>query len=476
MSIRVHNSLTRTKEEFQPRDESRVGIYVCGVTPYSETHIGHARPAVVWDVIRRYLEYRGYNVFLVQNYTDVDDKIIDRAKELGMNPAELAERHIAEFEAQMEALGVRPPDAAPRATQHIDDMIEVVESLIAKGHAYQVNGDVYFDIASYTGYGRLSNRRTEELMADESSEYRSKKRNPGDFALWKSAKPGEPSWDSPWGDGRPGWHIECTAMSVKLLGRGFDFHGGGTDLVFPHHENEIAQSEAYLGEPFVRYWLHHGMLRLQGEKMSKSTGNVVDLNQILERFPGPAIRYYLLSAHYRKPLNFSWSLLEDAERAWKRWANGFQGLQSTAGSVGSTDTDDDGALAAAAADHLREFERAMDDDFNTPRAMSQGFDLIRLVNEGIASGQAAPSGLKRAYETLQIMGDILGLNPEAPEEIPSITGDLLDLLVEIRSEMRERKDWMMADRIRDRLSELGVSVEDTPHGTRWKWAERSDSE
>lgn len=477
VSIKVFNSLTRQKEEFRPRDEGKVGIYVCGVTPYSNTHIGHARPAVVWDVIRRYLEHRGYQVFMVQNYTDVDDKIINRAQELGVDPLDLAEELMARFEDEMEKLRVRPPDAAPRATQHIEDMIEVIETLITKGHAYQVNGDVYFDISSYRGYGKLSNRRTEELVADESSDYRALKRNPGDFALWKSAKPGEPSWDSPWGKGRPGWHIECTAMSVKHLGPGFDFHGGGTDLVFPHHENEIAQSEAYLEGPLVRYWLHHGMLRLQGEKMSKSLGNVVELGNILENFPGQAVRYYLLSAHYRKPLNFSWALLENAERAWRRWVNGVQGLEAlpALNHVQDPPARDD-SLAKVARQCLAEFEGAMDDDFNTPQAMAKGFDLIRRVNEAVSSGTATEAGLEEARRVLEIMGDILGLNPDlgSPDR-SSITGDLLDLLVAIRSEMRARKDWVWADKIRDHLAGLGVTLEDTPKGTRWKWGEGGEA-
>ncbi len=469
MSLRIYNTLTRTKEDFAPRDEGRVGIYVCGVTPYSGTHIGHARPAVVWDVIRRYFEYKGYQTFVVQNFTDVDDKIIARAQERGLDPIKMAESHIHDYLEEMDALGVKPPHASPRATHHIDDMIQMIERLMELGTAYAADGDVYFDISRFPGYGKLSNRRACELLSDEDSGYRARKRNPGDFALWKGAKPGEPSWDSPWGRGRPGWHIECSAMSLRLLGPGFDLHGGGTDLIFPHHENEIAQSEAYLQEPFVRYWLHHGMIRTDGEKMSKSLGNVVDLRAILDKFPGQVVRYYLLSAHYRKPLNFDWSLLDEAGRALGRWQNALRALTHLADRQGGEQIGDGESLVTAADESLGAFLAAMDDDFNTPRAMAAGFDLIRAVNEFASSGVDDPARAGVALQVLSTMATILGIEPAPQTADASIIGELVDALLEIRQELRNKKDWIGADRVRDRLAGVGIVLEDTPKGTRWKW-------
>ncbi len=470
MGIRVYDAFGGSKEAFVPRESGRVGIYVCGVTPYSDTHIGHARPSVIWDVIRRYLEYKGYQVNMVQNFTDVDDKIIARAAQEGVDPIEMAEQYMERYLSEMAALGVKPPTHAPRATEHVDDMIAMVETLIKKGHAYESNGDVYFDIASFPGYGRLSNQPRQEMLAADDDTFTGRKRNPGDFALWKSAKPGEPSWSSPWGPGRPGWHIECSAMSIKYLGPTFDFHGGGTDLTFPHHENEIAQSEAFTGCQLARYWVHHGMIRMNGEKMSKSLGNVVQLRSLLDRFPGQVVRYYLLTAHYRKPLMFEWTLLDEAQRSLQRWSNALHTLSYLDGRAGTNPDDDAQALIDSARQAMEAFESSMDDDFNTPRALAAGFELIGAVND-YSTRTVAPD--QRAVgEAKAVMGrmcEILGIEPVVDRVVNQIADGLVELLIWVREELRTRRDWALADQVRDRLSELGVVLEDTAHGTRWKW-------
>ncbi|HHY92715.1 MAG TPA: cysteine--tRNA ligase, partial [Firmicutes bacterium] len=305
MPLVVYNTLTRRKEEFQPREPGKVGIYVCGVTPYNFCHVGNARPYLVWDVFRRYFTYKGFSVRYIQNFTDVDDKIINKAREEGVSALAVADRYIKEYFTDMDALGIQRADVYPRVTDHIPDIIRVVEGLVKSGHAYVLDGDVYYSVESFPAYGKLSGRSLEELKAGARIEVNENKRHPMDFALWKASKEGEPAWDSPWGPGRPGWHIECSVMALKYLGEGFDFHGGGSDLIFPHHENEIAQSEAYTGTPFARYWVHNGFVNMGGEKMAKSVGNVVRVREVLERFPGAALRYYMLSTHYRSPIDFS---------------------------------------------------------------------------------------------------------------------------------------------------------------------------
>ncbi len=470
MGICVYDAFGGRKEAFVPRESGRVGIYVCGVTPYSDTHIGHARPSVVWDVIRRYLEYKGYQVNMVQNFTDVDDKIIARAAQEGVDPIEMAEQYMERYLAEMAALGVKPPTHAPRATEHVDDMIAMIETLIKKGHAYESNGDVYFDIASFPGYGRLSNQPRQEMLAADDDTFTGRKRNPGDFALWKSAKPGEPFWSSPWGDGRPGWHIECSAMSIKYLGPTFDFHGGGTDLTFPHHENEIAQSEAFTGCQLARHWVHHGMIRMNGEKMSKSLGNVVQLRSLLDRFPGQVVRYYLLTAHYRKPLLFEWTLLDEARRSLQRWSNTLHTLSYLEGRAGTNSDDDAQALVEGARQAMEAFESSMDDDFNTPRALAAGFELIGAVND-YSTRTVAPDqrAVAEAKAVMERMCEILGIEPVVDRAVNQVADGLVELLIWVREELRTRRDWALADQVRDRLSELGVVLEDTAHGTRWKW-------
>ncbi len=448
MTIRVRNTMTGREEEFTPAQGNLVRIYVCGVTPYADSHVGHARPSVFWDVVRRYLEYRGFRVFLVQNFTDIDDKVIARANEMGADPLALSRAQSDEYLHLMSLLGVRPADAHPRVSAHIGDIIEVVRGLVEKGYAYERDGNVWFDVSKFAPYGKLSHRSQDELRAGARVEVDATKKNPSDFALWKRAKPGEPSWPSPWGPGRPGWHIECSAMALKYLGSDFDFHGGGSDLIFPHHENEIAQSEAYTGRPFCRNWLHNEMLNLRGEKMSKSLGNVVTLKEVLERAPGGAVRLLLLGAHYRKSLDFDFELLEENVRAWRRLNETVDRLRevarpavgapaaatpgssgagapppggsATAGpsGAGAHQPDDPaageapaaplgdaataagslaeaataGSLAEVAATARCRFEEAMDQDFNTAGALAAIFDLAREVNARVAELGRAGSG------------------------------------------------------------------------------------
>lgn len=509
MSIRVHNTLSGRKEDFVPADGSRVRIYVCGVTPYSTTHIGHARPSVFWDVVRRYLEYRGYRVFLVQNFTDVDDKVIAKAQTTGEDPLAVARAYSHEYLELMDRLGVQRADVYPRVSDHIEDVVRVVEGLVDRGAAYARDGNVFFDVTSFPGYGKLSRRTPDDLRAGARVEVDEAKKNPADFALWKRAKPGEPAWPSPWGPGRPGWHIECTAMALKYLGDGFDFHGGGTELVFPHHENEIAQAEAYTGRaPFCRNWLHHEMVNLRGEKMSKSLENFVPLREVLERAPAPAVRLLLLGAHYRKPVDFDFELLEENKRAWRRLSEAAGRLRETLRESGEARPAATGSgpsaaelrpsaaglrpsaagsapaaaatgssLAAAAAEARRRFEAAMDDDFNTAEALAALFDLARRVNAELAAGaveSSDPGGVRAALEAMEELGaGVLGVL-DAGEQVDA-TGPggggaaevdgLLRLLVEVRDRLRAEKNYGLADHIRDSLIALGYEVQDGPGGT-----------
>ena len=485
MKLRVYNSLTKHKEEFIPAEPGKVKIYVCGVTPYNHPHIGNARPFVTWDVIRRYLEYQGYAVRHIQNFTDVDDKIINTANTEGVSWAVVANRYIAAYFEVMDKLNVRRADQYPRVSEHMAEIVEMVSTLVEKGYAYVVGGDVYYSVEKYDQYGKLSGRSLDDMKAGARVEVDERKNHPMDFALWKSAKPGEPAWDSPWGPGRPGWHIECSAMSLKYLGDGFDFHGGGSDLVFPHHENEIAQSEAYTGcTPFVRYWLHNGFITVNEEKMSKSLGNFFLVKDILEHYPAEVLRFFILSTHYRSPLNFSDEQLSDAGRGLERLRAAAMNLKYLAGmAVPRGASEQSGQLLATALRTKDDFTAAMDDDFNTALAISTLFSLAKEINiyyslvmagkithddENLAKVQAIFHELSDVLGLLEAekRGEVAGCGQSQENE--AIVGKLLDMIVEMRQEARKKKDWTQADAIRDKLSEIGFVIEDSPQGARWK--------
>jgi cysteinyl-tRNA synthetase len=447
--IRVHNTMGRAQVDLVPRDEGKVGIYVCGPTVQSEPHVGHGRYAVSFDVIRRYLTWRGLDVTYVSNITDVEDKIIAAAEETGKPVQELAIEMGERFSEAFRQLGVLPPDIEPKATEHIPEMLELIQRLIGRGLAYVRDGDVYFSVKSLEGYGRLSGRRPDELRSGYRIEVDDRKADPLDFALWKAAKPGEPTWESPWGPGRPGWHIECSAMAAKYLGEGFDIHGGGLDLVFPHHENEVAQSEGASGQTFARTWLHNGMVNLDGEKMSKSTGNLVDLHSVLEAHGGRGLRMLYARAHYRSPIEYSEELLADAEESLDRLDRFRERARAGEPDPGAIDS----------------FRAAMDDDFGTPQAVSLMFDLVREGNRLLDAGGEA-SGLAGAVE--EIVG-VLGLDDATPAPIApgSLTDDEIERLLAQREDARADRDFARADGIRDDLAAVGIVIEDGPDGTRW---------
>lgn len=475
--MRIYNTLTKTKEEL-PKSEP-VGIYVCGITPYDYSHVGHGRVYVLWDVFRRYFTYRGYQVKYVQNFTDIDDKIIAKAKEEGAEPQEVAERYIEDFLKVMDQLGVRKADIYPKVTDHISEVIEVVEGLLEKGHAYVVEGesgsDVYFDLESFPEYGKLSGRCLADLEAGARVEVDSRKRNPMDFALWKAAKEGEPAWDSPWGPGRPGWHIECSAMALKYLGTNFTIHGGGSDLVFPHHENEIAQSECYTGQPFAKVWVHNGFVQVRGEKMSKSLGNFFTIRDVLREFSPRALRYFLISTHYRKPLSYSEEELTMAERSLERLTTAREQLRLFLEKKPQGETSLPLASLEEALQKIKDdFNAAMDDDLNTAGALASLHELATLTNKTIAQlttpSQEELDFLRKLEETFSSLGDeVLGLwDPVEAEEDDAQVEPLLELILELRTKARSKRDWETADFIRDRLGELGYKIEDTPEGPRWK--------
>jgi cysteinyl-tRNA synthetase len=450
--MKLYNTMSRRLEEFAPAGDE-VKMYVCGVTPYDHAHLGHAMSYIVFDVLRRYLEFRGFRVKHVQNYTDIDDRIINRANSLGQSFDQLAATYIDEFDQEMRDLNVTPAHVFPRATQEIPTIIEITEGLIQKGHAYRANGDVYFRVRSKADYGKLSGRDVDALKAGARVEPGEQKEDPADFALWKAAKEGEPAWDSPWGPGRPGWHIECSAMSYRYLGATLDIHGGGQDLIFPHHENEIAQSEAYSGEqPFVRYWLHNGWLMFSEEKMSKSLGNIITIRQGLERYGADGLRLFVLTSHYRAPLSYSEEALESGKRAAER-------LRLAATVRGGEGPPSD--IEAEA--YRRRFIEAMDDDLNTPAALAALFDLAREINRARDEGR----GVTEAQDTLRELGGVLGLTLQEPEAAMG-AAPFIELVVSLRDDLRAAKQFELADRVRSGLSQLGITLEDGPEGTRWR--------
>jgi len=496
VGLRIHNTLTRQKELFEPLIPGEVRMYVCGITAYDLSHLGHARSALVFDVIRRYLEFTGTRVRFVRNFTDVDDKIIKRAEKDGVSPAEVSERYIAEYQNDMKRLGVLPASVEPKATAYIPQMIALIERLVARSFAYVVDGDVFFEVRRFERYGCLSGKNLDELLAGARVEVDERKRDPRDFALWKSAKPGEPSWESPWGPGRPGWHIECSAMSMEHLGSPFDIHGGGEDLIFPHHECEIAQSEAATDTPFVRYWVHNGFVQINKEKMSKSLGNFFTIREIFEKSPyglpvtAEALRYFLLATHYRSPVDFSDDALWEAKRALDRFYGLFQRLDESSGAAGPGDR-----LLPPLLEQLGEgFRQAMDDDFSTPGAIAQ-FQLLRgELNRLIDAGLSRRSG-EQAREHFRSFGQVLGLfqsswrewefgivhqvrvadavavtvKAEVTVSKNSLTDEEIEHKLAERNEARRRKDFAKADQIRAELASFGITIEDRPDGTsRWK--------
>ncbi|MER3454495.1 MAG: cysteine--tRNA ligase [Acidimicrobiia bacterium] len=472
--MRIYSTLAREKVEFLPREEGKVAMYVCGPTVYDAPHLGHARSALSFDVIRRYLEYRGYDVSFVMNYTDVDDKIIQRASTEGVTAKEIANRYIEVWNESMAALGIERPTIAPRATEHIDGMIEMISELVKSGHAYAVEGDVYFSIETYPRYGELSGKNIEELRAGARVEPGENKRHPLDFALWKSFE-GDPSWDSPWGKGRPGWHIECSVMSLRFLGDGFDIHGGGQDLVFPHHENERAQAEA-AGHTFARVWMHAGLVNLGGEKMAKSTGNYVTLAEALTRHRPEAFRMLTLRSHYRSPLDFGADQIEQAEAALARIEDFyFRASSATTSHESKSETHDVPPRIRSQIDSYRKaFTSAMDDDFNTPAALAVVFEVIKAGNHDINSGSG--HSVKEAYASLvsELLSSVgLDLDPTSARSTShraDISDRLVETVLELRESLRAARMFDLADKARARLEELGVSVEDTPSGPRWRWS------
>jgi len=465
--LKIYNSLTGKKEPFRPIDPENVRLYVCGMTVYDLCHLGHARVMVVFDVVYRYLRrlYGPEHVTYVRNITDIDDKIIRRAQEEGVDFRTLTRRYIEAMHEDAAALGTLPPDEEPRASEHIDHIIDMIRTLKEKGYAYQAeNGDVYFDVSRFSEYGKLSGRRPDELRAGARVAVDEAKADPLDFALWKHAKPGEPSWNAPWGAGRPGWHIECSAMSTHCLGAHFDIHGGGADLKFPHHENEIAQSEAATGEHFANYWMHVGHVMIDAEKMSKSLGNFRTVRDLLKRYRPEVLRYFLLSSHYRSPINFSDAALEAARAALDRLYTALRGVRPRR-PAGDEDLGEYG----------RRFFAAMDDDFNTPEALAVLFDLARDLNRAKAEGRTEEA--ERLAGIMVELGEILGLLQEDPEQWfkggegeGGLTDAEVEALIERRNRARREKDWAEADRIRDQLKEAGIVLEDTPQGTTWRRA------
>lgn len=470
VTVRVYNTLTQEKEIFEPRKPGEVSVYVCGVTPYSDTHLGHARPSVVWDVILRFFEYLGYKTLHVQNFTDVDDKIINRASQEGVPALEISKRYISEYLASMDALRVRRASHYPKVSEHIAEIIDLIQRLIDGGHAYVAEGDVFFNVASFHEYGKLSKQKLEALREGTRFEVDPKKRDAADFALWKAAKPGEPAWDSPWGKGRPGWHIECSAMSLKYLGEEFDFHGGGNDLIFPHHENEIAQSEAATGKPLARYWVHNGMINLKDAKMSKSLGNIIALRALQERYPRGLLRFYLLSTHYRSALEYYEGKLDEMGRGWARMNEAARKLKEDLQAAQESElTSFDQETLANLARFEQEIIEALADDFNTALALGVLFDVVREVNGYKHQGGANSQVLQKAWDVLNLWaGEILGVLQLENQQQEGLTEGLMALLLSVREDLRKQKNFALADRIRDQLAALGVTVEDTPQGPRWK--------
>ncbi len=492
--MKIYNTLNGIKEELVTLNPEKVNMYVCGPTTYNYIHLGNARPLVVFDTVRRYLAFRGYQVRYVQNFTDVDDKIINRAREEGDDPLQLAERYIKEYFVDADALGIIRADIHPRVSEHIEEIIAAIAKLMETGFAYEVDGDVYYRVKAFAGYGKLSGRSLDDMLAGARVEVDERKEEPVDFALWKKAKAGEPSWDSPWGLGRPGWHIECSVMSMKYLGETLDIHGGGADLIFPHHENEIAQAEAYTGKPFVKYWMHNGFITVNSEKMSKSLGNFFILRDILAQYPRDVVRFYLIATHYRSPLDFDDGKLEEARKALGRLKTTLTLATEFLANESGESTDSDllesqGEFLNRVTEMQGKFIESMDDDFNTAKASGYLFEMSHIINSFIAKADPHNHkdryGLQQALQVFMELGTVLGifishppgttgaslrsplmLQPEANE--PVVNG-LLELMLEMRTQARQQKDYVLADSLRDELNRLEVKVEDNSTGSRFRY-------
>jgi len=464
--IRLYNTLTRKKEEFQTLEPNLVKMYVCGVTVYSDAHVGHAMSALVFDILRRYLEYRGYKFKHVMNYTDVDDKIINRARQLGEDPLKLSQRYVEDYANDLRNLNVLPATSYPQVSKTMPLIIKFIEGLIQKEAAYAAsNGDVYFSVTSEEDYGKLSGRKLDDMQAGARIEIGEAKAHPMDFALWKAAKPGEISWDSPWGRGRPGWHIECSAMNLAELGEQIDIHGGGNDLIFPHHENEIAQTEAYTGKPFARYWIHNGMLQLGGEKMSKSLGNIVSIKDFLKKRDADVMRMLVLMGYYRAPLIFTDETQDAAEKSLERLKSALRPVSSSAKGLAAEVAS---ALASQAESTKQAFIEAMDDDFNSPLALAALYELVKAINTARDNG-VNDEQLKPAQSMLRELTNVLGLRLQEKQGSGEAETQVNALIAE-RNEARQQKQWALSDQIRDRLKEMGVTIEDSKDGTKWRWS------
>ena len=471
--LKIYNTASRSLEEFKPLEEGKVGMYVCGVTVYDFCHIGHARSAVAFDIIYRYLKFKGYDVIFVKNFTDVDDKIINRANQEGVSCDEIASKYIKEYYEDMEKLNIERPTFEPKATEHIKEIIDLVKKLIDKGYAYEVDGDVYYSVEKFKDYGKLSHKNIEELKSGARVEINDKKRNPLDFALWKKSKENEPFWDSPWGKGRPGWHIECSAMSMKYLGESFDIHGGGEDLIFPHHENEIAQSEAATGKEFARYWIHNGFVRINKEKMSKSLGNFFTIRDVLKQFNGETLRYFLLLTHYRSPIDFSFDGLAAAKEALNRYYNLIQRIENAPFDKNGIE---DKELENSINTLLDRFESAMDDDFNAPKAIGEIFATVKLFNQYLDNVEKSDKTALRKYkdtflDAMNRISKVLGVfsTSSAKWFIPEdIDVEWVESKIKERALARKNKDYKTADAIREELAKKGIILEDAKDYTRWK--------
>ena len=463
--MKVYNTLTRTKEEFVPLEEGKVKMYVCGPTVYNYIHIGNARPFIIFDTLRRYLEYRGYDVTYVQNFTDVDDKIINRSHEEGISPEEVAAKYIKEYFVDCDGLGIKRATVHPQVTDNIQQIIEFIKELEDKGYAYAVNGDVYFDTNKFEGYGKLSGQKQEDLEAGARIEVNDQKRHPMDFVLWKAKKEGEPGWDSPWGEGRPGWHIECSVMSKRYLGETIDIHAGGQDLTFPHHENEIAQSEARSGKTFSKYWMHNGYININDEKMSKSKGNFFTVRDISKLYDLEIVRFFMLSAHYRNPVNFSDEMLNQAKAGLERLYNTKEKLEFTLSNLVESPLTEKEVELVKELDHFRQkFIDAMDDDVNTADAVSVIFELAKLINSNVDEN----SSLEFAKKCLDEFNELTGVLNIVNKKKDTVLDKDIEELIQKRTDAKKNKEFQLADDIRQQLLDMGIVLEDTRQGVKWK--------